>query len=383
MTQRNALERIVALLNEAMLDDARWPEVSALIDEVCGAKGNILILCEGLPRSNIEFYFTKCHQRGENRQDWASEYLRTYYPVDEHIPRVKQLPDSQIVFRASLFTESERKTSRAYNEGLPRYEMQNGLTVRLDGPQGSRIIWGFGDSVDTDGWSSSRIGTVARVLPHLRQYVRVRYTLAEAGALGASVTELLDSTRIGIIQLDRRGRIVETNVSALDMLLEDDGLSDQGGTLCAAWPKDHSRLQALLVQALPQLGELGTSGSMMVRRRSWQPGYALHVKPVAYRGGDYRTRRAAALVLVIDPTRQARVKPAVVEAALGLTPAEAAIAVQLAEGRTVRQIATATGREYSTVRTHLKHIFSKLGYARQFEVVQAVLALSGLPASRS
>ena len=50
-----------------------------------------------------------------------------------------------------------------------------------------------------------------------------------------------------------------------------------------------------------------------------------------------------------------------------------------AEGRTVREIAAATGRAHTTVRTHLKHIFMKLGCARQLDAVQAVQALSSLP----
>ena len=40
---------------------------------------------------------------------------------------------------------------------------------------------------------------IGRVLPHLRQYVRVRTALAEAGALGMSVTELLDHMVAGLI----------------------------------------------------------------------------------------------------------------------------------------------------------------------------------------
>ncbi|MYD96425.1 MAG: hypothetical protein F4X98_03425, partial [Gammaproteobacteria bacterium] len=75
-------------------------------------------------------------------------------------------------------------------------------------------------------------------------------------------------------------------------------------------------------------------------------------------------------------------EPALVEVVLGFTPAAAAIAVLLAEGRTLRQIAAATGRGYSTVQTHLRHTFAKLGCSRQLEVVQPVEALSKLPASR-
>ena len=54
----------------------------------------------------------------------------------------------------------------------------------------------------------------------------------------------------------------------------------------------------------------------------------------------------------------------------------------LAEGRTLREIAAATGREYNTVRAHLKQMFAKVGCSRQFEVAQAVLSLSSLPKSR-
>ena len=87
-------------------------------------------------------------------------------------------------------------------------------------------------------------------------------------------------------------------------------------------------------------------------------------------------------MLVVDPIDRARVDPGLVERVLGLTPAETEIAVLLAEGRTPRQIAAATGRGYSTVRTHLKHMFVKLGVSRQVEVVQLVLALASLPVSR-
>ena len=78
-----------------------------------------------------------------------------------------------------------------YNEAMVRTHGQRGLTTRLDGPGGSRIVWGIADPVDGHSWSSSQIETVSRVLPHLRQYVRVRSALVDAGALGTSVAELL------------------------------------------------------------------------------------------------------------------------------------------------------------------------------------------------
>ena len=382
MTRLEAFERAVSALNEAMLDDARWPETSGLIDEAFGTTGNILAFGSETPANKVEIYFSKSYHRGESRSDLEHEYFRIYHPIDEHLPRMRRLPDSKITPIVDLFTESELKTSPTYNEAFPRYDIQNGLNVRLDGPGGSHIAWGIRDSVDPDGWSSSQIGMVARMLPHVRQYVRVRSALAEARALGASVIELLDNTRMGIIQLDWGGRILEANDRALELLRQNDGLTDEGGELRASWPEDNARLQELLARALPRLSGLGASGSMAVRRRSWSPGLALHVKPATVREVEYRSLRVAALVLIVDPVSRAELEPALVEAVLGLTPAEAAITVLLAEGRTLRQIAASTGREYSTIQTHLRHIFAKLGCSRQLEVVQAVAALSNLPSSQ-
>lgn len=382
MTRLDAFEHMVALLNEAMLDDNRWPEASALIDEICGTKGSTLTFGRDLEGGNVQIYFVKSYARGEDRSEQAQEYFQRYYPTDEHLPRVRKLPDSKVVRVPDLFSERELRTSIAYNEAYPRYDIQNGLSVRLDGPRGSRIVWSIRDPVDADGWTSSRTQMIARVLPHLRQYVRVRSTLEEAAAFGASALELLDHPRIGVIRLDQRGQIMAANDSGREVLRSDDGLSDEGGQLCAAWSEDHSRLQELLARALPRHGHQGASGSMTVRRKSWLSRFGLHVKPLAHWGMDDRPRRVSALVLIVDPTKRAPISPFLVEAALGLTPTEAAVAVQLAEGRTVRQIAAATGRQYTTVRTHLRHIFTKLGCSRQLEVVQAIQALSSLPDPR-
>ena len=65
------------------------------------------------------------------------------------------------------------------------------------------------------------------LLPHLQQFVRVRQALVGAAALGASAAGLLDNTQIGVIDLDRRARIL---------------------------PADHVRFERLLAGAMPVTG---------------------------------------------------------------------------------------------------------------------------------
>ena len=121
---------------------------------------------------------------------------------------------------------------------------------------------------------------------------------------------------------------------------------------------------------------------MTVRRASPMPRFAVHVKPVTNGEADYRSRDVAALVPIVDPADRARVDPGPVQTALGLTPSQAEIAILLAEGRTPRRLAAATGRRYGAVRTHLKQLYARLGVTRQPGVVPLVLALTTRPAPR-
>ena len=57
-------------------------------------------------------------------------------------------------------------------------------------------------------------------------------------------------------------------------------------------------------------------------------------------------RHVAALVLIVEPGRPHRINPDLVATTLDLTPAETQVAVWLAEGKRVRDMAKATGQWY-------------------------------------
>ena len=224
-----------------------------------------------------------------------------------------------------------------WNEALPLIGMRDGLTVRLDGPGGSRIFWSLADPADGDGWPSARIRTVERLLPHLRQFVRVRKALADADGLNASLAALLDGTAAGIVQLDRRRRIVAANDRALDLLRKQDGLLDEDGFLHAPASADDHRLQLLLARALPPLPCAGAGGSLALTRPAGSLPLVLHVIPLGPREDGISPALAAALVLIVDPGARPPVDPALVQAALDLSPAQSRVAALLAEGRSVQR----------------------------------------------
>ena len=382
MGERDFFDRILASLHEATLDDAHLPVASALIDDAFRAKGNSLVFGTGRTEEGVQIFSARCFRGGERLRECEREYFDVYHPVDERLPRLRRLPDSRIVSITDLYTDKELKTSPAYNESLAKGHVQNGLNVRMDGPNGSRIVWTINDPIDTDGWSSPQIESIRRLLPHIRHYVSIRHALASAGALGASLEGLLATTRSGVIQLDWRGRILAANDRALNLLRTGDPLIDTDGLLSARSPEDDAELQRLLTRALSPYGGRGSAGSMTVRRSAALKPLVLHVHPVGGKDTEYRAWPVAALMLVMDPGNETHIDRHLVAATLGLTPMESLVATRLAEGKTVGEIASATGRKVNTIRTHVRHIFTKHGINRQVDLVRLVLSISASPPTR-
>ena len=214
MSDQDAFERILASLYDAMLDESQWPATSALIDEACGLQGNALLVGEGPPDA-VRVFCAGFYYRGQRRPDLEREYLEVYHPMDERVPRLRQLPDSHLVHVTALYTAAELQTSPTYSEFLRRIQAQDGVHVRLDGPAGSHFTWVTADPLTRGGWASPQLTLLTGLLPHIRQFVRVRQTLAGAEALGLTVTELLEATQLGVLHLDRRGVMVYVALSVV------------------------------------------------------------------------------------------------------------------------------------------------------------------------
>ena len=380
MNPDDTFERILEALYEAALDDARWPAASALVEESVGASGNALIVGEGYDDDDLRIYFARYLRRSESAQDQAREYFHTYHPHDEGMPRLRRLSHGRLVRVRDVYTEEELKTSPAFNEGLRSLGSRNGLYVRFDGPDGLRIVWGVGDPVGVGDWQSAQLGLIERLLPHIHRSILIRQALAAADALGAGLAGLLDNDRIGVVQLDRGGRVLEANAPALEILRRGDGLVDRDGALDAVLPADRSRLRRLVGRALPAVwGEPPGGGSMTVQRPTGRARLGVHVSPVGDSEADFGGRRVAALVLLVDPARRPRVDAQRVAKTLGLTPSEGRMAALLAEGRRVGEIAAATGWSVNYVRWLVQQVYRKQGVSGQVELVRQVLAVDALP----
>ncbi|MDE0605169.1 MAG: LuxR C-terminal-related transcriptional regulator [bacterium] len=378
MATGEKFERVLANLYRAAVGDVEWVSVAASINDLIGTNGHSVTYAEVGPRGEPRIHFSRFFVGAEHRDDLQQLYYRDYFWRDEAIPRLYGLGESEMVEKSDLYTDREKKESAAYNEFRIGMETQNGFFMGLHAPDGQGIVLSFGNSTERTGWGHDQIQAIKSLAPHMRHFARVRHAMADAEALSASLGELLETRRLGIVQLDRTGRVKEANDRARNILLKRDGVGERGGVLAARHPAENAELQSLLARALPGDGVQGLGGSMKITRRKVRAPLVLEVHPIQRMGADHHASQLAALVLIVDPVARPRVDADLVAEVLGLTAAESLVAVALATGETVAGIAHAQGCAESTVRTHVKRIYRKLGIRKQTELLQRIMSLEGL-----
>ena len=315
-----------------------------------------------------------CLFRGQRREDLERDYWQHYHHEDARIARLRRLPAGRLTHVTEMYTPQALKISPAYNEFCRRADARNCLNVRLRSLDGTDFMWVVLDPVKAD-WRSPQTRMIEHLLPHVRNHVHVHRSLAAAHALGASLSSLLDQTRIGVLHLDWRGRLLAANDSARDLLRQGSGLWEQSGFLGAWLPDDDARLGRLLAAALPTGDAPAAGGSMLVRRGFAARGLMLHVHPMTVRQMDLGAPDVGALVLVEDLDRPLGLDAERIGSVFGLAPAQSRVAVLLVEGKTVPEIAALLGRAPSSARTHVKGIHRKLGVSRRLDLIRLVLSV--------
>jgi len=200
---------------------------------------------------------------------------------------------------------------------------------------------------------------------------------AFAAPVEAAVSDLIAlSNRLdcGAVVLQRDGDVAAMNASARDLM--GDGLFVAQRRLSAASPQHQDQLDDLLRKAFCR--ELKEHAWMSLPRSSSRRPFLLQVVPLTCESAldDMDQNPALVLLLIFDLERRqgAACLPAL--RALGLTPAEAAVASLVGAGVSPLDASECLSISILTVRTHLKAIFQKLGLQRQGDLVRIVSRLS-------
>lgn len=221
------------------------------------------------------------------------------------------------------------------------------------------------------------------LLPHIRSAFHVRSMLGRSESMGNLYADAINRLSVATILLNDKGVVQKLNDYAQTLLDRADGLKLVGDRLEASYPSDNKELQKRIKDAFDarERREPINSEPLSVTRPSGEVNLGIVFETVPDTSWLDDGDRSALLLYVRDAVNKSSVSSSVAKELFDFTPAETALALELANGLSLEDTAEKLGITRNTARAHLRAIFSKTGVRRQAELVRvmlnSVVALSG------
>jgi DNA-binding CsgD family transcriptional regulator len=352
---------------EAPLDPACWSDVlrrftglmgghfASLViqDQVTGA-GRSIEIPEVQERRGLYFgYFAACNP-----------LLR----IQDFPARPRIMIDEEKVPK-DIFVRTE-----FYNDFWRKYDFHSNLIARLAIENTNTTVINVLRSARREAFGGSDVEAASKLLPHLVRAVRLADRFSSLRELSCGTKEIIDRSRHAAFLVGADARLRYNNTAGESLLTAKCGMTLRNGMLIAATETLTRNLHGLIGAAAGRKGER-TSATMALPRPDHIRPLSAIVSPLPSEQISVFCADPLVLVSVSDPDAKISVPEHRLHEVLGLTRAEARIALKLMEGHDPREAAQALGVSFYTVRAHLVRIFDKTGTRRQAELVALLMRL--------
>lgn len=375
---RCGLDEAVGALYEAAAGARPWNEAC----EVLAASLDLwAVQILGLFKANGAIAFTL--EGGPAPPEAALQHVTRYHAVNPRFALGHLLVDNTWVHDHQHFDAAFVASDPFFQEFLIPFGGRHASATLLVDDAELLVMLTLHRGVGKEPLRECEVAEVDRIRGHLTRALRLyldRRSREPASAAGHAVLEVLPQ---GVIVVDETRRITYANPAARELLAQRRTLVDRNGWLDAADLRGSREL-------LAALHSLGLGGALLggpgadravLRLTDRERASDLLVIAVAMRPDISRRLFGddpCAILIVQTLGAPTRLDPLVVSLAFGLTPAEAGVAIAIAEGASPDAVAAQRGVGVTTVRAQLRTVYGKLGVRRLPEMVRLMLELPRL-----
>jgi len=358
------VSKLIGQVYDAALDETLWaglaPEIAATFDST----------------STAVFSF---RDRGAEYISNTKNHIALRHEYEEHFNKIDPFTDAGVRFPNRVFTNREVLTEEAYRrtelyqDFCRKIEVFHVLGAVAQVGDGEFDAIGIHRPHDHRAYDETDKQAADRFWPHLRRALQLRRCLAAPGLVAGVAFDALERSGTAALVATDEGRILYANRAAERLLRAGEGIAATGGRLASTRRPLNDRLLALVRAAADTASGSGASpgGAVAIERDERLPLTVL-VAPFRPAKDGFGAPLPAAIVFIRDP-EQPTVATMALQGLFGLSPAEACIAGQIADGKSTDDIARRHRIAPNTVRMHLKSVFAKTGATGQAQLVSLIL----------
>lgn len=382
MTQEETTLSLIGLIYDAAGDPSKWPIfLESFADALRGTVTTLLMYDTRIRDGNIAATVRI------NPEDQA-KYNQHYAKVDVWATHGKPLlTQGSVRSGQELCPDDLLIKSEFYNEFLKpinAFHQMSGIIVKKEGTLSAVTSL---RSKAAGPFEKKESHIFHALMPHLRRAVQLHHQIVGLATEMQTAASALERLHIGLIRLDSDGRVLAMNQVAGRIVGQRDGLAITNNRLCASRADETRSLRVLISEAAMTSEGIGfgAGGAIPISRPSFKRPFSVLVSPAPTTGLWIGGPAGTVALFVTDPEAVIESDEEILKRLFGLSAREARIANLLVQGCDLKEVCEKLLIRRNTARTHLRHLFDKLGVRRQAELISLLLrtvgAIRGLQSS--
>lgn len=356
------LANLSSRLAEVVVDPDLWSPLLGEIAEAAGGRGAVLL------RTDISTPDTP-------RSESIDESIDYYFEHGWHLrdTRIRALPRwirGEVVGDQHFLTPEEMARDECYRD--VSYRFGYGCFAGIPFRSGDALwVLAIHRKLGMEHFSDGELSIFSAMRTRLTEVA----SLSRAVALKAvgGITDALSHVAQAAMVVSRSGKVLRLNEQAA--ALEGRDFRVSRGRVLLGDPAAADELAKVMDHLKGAPPGQGLGAAPVICRRQGRPSLLIRTLPVDPAISEPFLGAAALLLLTDLSTPPPRPAFVTVSSVLGLTLAEARVAVALSEGQSTSAISDQLGITVETVRTHLKRIYSKTGVEKQHQLTALVSRL--------
>jgi DNA-binding CsgD family transcriptional regulator len=368
----NPVTRSISRISEAAVAPDRWPVALQSITEAVGALG-VGYLLFNKPTGGVEWVSVAGLSVDVN------DYINYYAARDPYRPVLEAAASGSWVQLSKCLPQTLLRTDEWFNDYAVKAGVGDIIGTRLFDSSSCRVILSVHRGIYQEPFTATATASLRELTDPLSNAARLHAELRELGWKSAAALRALDQVAAGVIVTDAKGRVVEMNRAAENVLRREDGLLVRQGRLCAQRIFDHEKL-ARAIAVAANANTAAAVARMLVGRRGGRVGYILTVAPLGVELAVYE-RPLASNDPFCRPGCAHSLRERELAEFFGLSRAESRLTAALLAGKRLREVAADSGVQITTLRTQLSSVLRKVGVSRQAELISVLSNIPVVPTS--
>lgn len=226
-------------------------------------------------------------------------------------------------------------------------------------------------------WREGDIRVVDEIIPHLKRALDIHGEFTRLRLQKDALVQGLDRLVIGLILYDRHARAVYINPTALAIIKSHPALALNDQELVLNSSKDNNNLRETILATarIDPEDSWKQSTAIGITHPDEKAPLPILITPMHAHllTSDLEYEGARVAVFLSDPNLQQPISVNNLVSVYSLTPSEAQVAISIANGHSINDIATNSNHSSHTIRSQLKSTFRKTGVSRQSDLIKLLL----------